>query len=112
MSLNRRSLILIDLRIGEKQEELTTHFPGVSIYDPVTDAPKKSSAELFNSILARIPKSNRNILILIDDGSGLSEKIADKLHAAGTKRLAILAGGEQALRVRGEVSAVVRKSGE
>jgi hypothetical protein len=50
-------------------------------------------------------------LILIDDGNGYAEKVADKLHAAGTKRLAILAGGEQALRVRGEISEDVRNSG-
>ena len=112
MSLQKRSLLLIDLRIGERQELLPTHFPNVNIHDPITKLPEKVSAELINSILSGIPKSNQNILILIDDGDGLSEKIAAKLHAAGTKRLAILAGGEQTLRVRGEISEVIRKSGE
>ncbi len=103
----------MDLRIGEEQESLAEHFPNVQIYDPIDiKRADTSNASVSSEILAIIPKHNRQILILIDDGNGLSEKVSDKLHAAGTKRLVILSGGEEALRARGEFTEEVRKSGD
>ncbi len=105
-------LLLVDLRMGTEQETLAEHFPNLRVYDPIDITREDvSKVEVSSYILQTIPKDNREVLILIDDGNGFSEKVADKLHAAGTKRVAILAGGEQALRVRGEFSEEVRNSG-
>ncbi len=59
MTLQRRSLLLVDLRTAESQELLSTHFPAVNIYDPLTNISGKVSSKLFNSILSTIPKSNQ-----------------------------------------------------
>jgi rhodanese-related sulfurtransferase len=102
-------LLLVDLRVGTRQESLAEHFPGTRVYDPIASVRQDvTNVEVSSYILETIPKDNRQVLILIDDGNGFAEKVADKLHAAGTARLAILAGGEQALRVRGEISEQVR----
>jgi len=42
------------------------------------------------------------LYVLIDDSDGLSEKIARQLRAAGIRRIAILAGGDKALKRGGE----------
>jgi rhodanese-related sulfurtransferase len=105
-------LLLVDLRMGMQQELLAEHFPRTRVYDPIdTTQDDVTNMKVSSYILQTLPKNNRKVLILIDDGNGFAEKVADKLHAAGTKRLAILAGGEQALRVRGEISEDVRNSG-
>ena len=106
------ALLLIDLRMGTQQEPLYEHFPNVLVYDPIdTRQDDVANVKVSSYLLETIPKGNQKVLILIDDGNGFSEKVADKLHAAGTKRLAILTGGEQALRTRGEVTEEVRSSG-
>jgi rhodanese-related sulfurtransferase len=102
-------LLLVDLRMGTQQESLALHFPDTRVYDPIDSTRDDvTNVEVSSYILQILPKDNRKVLILIDDGNGFAEKVADKLHAAGTKRLAILAGGEQTLRVRGEISEEVR----
>jgi len=112
MILKGKSVILVDLRAGTTQESLAEHFPNTRIHDPISN-PQESTGNLkiTSQILAGIPKRNRNVLVLIDDGNGVSETVANKLHAAGAKRLAILSGGEQALQARGESSVTVHKSG-
>ncbi len=115
LKLSQRSetLALVDLRIGEPQESLAVHFPNVRVYDPidrVQSGDKKLKVSSY--ILKAIPKTNLEILILIDDGNGFAEKVSDKLYAAGTRRLAILAGGELALRVRGEAGEGVSSTAE
>ncbi len=113
MSAGYDSLILVDLRMGRQQESLAEHFPNIRIYDPIdTTRDDTGNVEVSSYILQTIPKGNNKALILIDDGNGFSEKVADKLHAAGTKRLAILAGGEQSLRVRGETAEAVSSTGD
>lgn len=112
------SLILLDLRMGKQLESLESHFPDIRIHDAVNaqrDDVSNSNAgrdKVNRGILAGIPKQNKKALILIDDGNGLSEKVAEKLHAAGVKRLAILTGGERALRTRGESTEEVRRLGD
>jgi len=112
MVLKGKSVILVDLRVGTAQESLAEHFPNVRIHDPISSSQEDIlGANVTSEILAGIPKRNRNVLVLIDDGDGVSETVANKLHAAGVKRLAILSGGEQALQARGESSETVHKSG-
>jgi len=113
MALKRKRLILVDLRMDSEQELLSEHFPNIKVVDPIKSTVNnkkkgKVNARISRAILSSLPKRNRNVLILIDDGNGFSEKVADKLHAAGTKRVAILSGGEQALRARGEITTEVR----
>ena len=113
MTARYGSLVLVDLRMSRQQESLAEHFPNVRIYDPI-DVTRDdiSNVAVSSYILQTIPKDNEKVLILIDDGNGFSEKVSDKLHAAGTRRLAILAGGEQSLRVRGEASEAVSSTGD
>jgi rhodanese-related sulfurtransferase len=112
MSKRYDALVLVDLRMGEEQESLAEHFPNVRVYDPIdTIADDVTNVVVSSYILETIPKTNRKVLILIDDGNGFSERVSDKLHAAGTKRLAILVGGEQALRTRGVMTEVTRNTG-
>lgn len=113
MSARYDSLILVDLRMSRQQESLAEHFPNIRIYDPIdTTRDDTGNVEVSSYILQTIPKGNNKVLILIDDGNGFSEKVADKLHAAGTKRLAILVGGEQALQSRGVPSEKVSSTGD
>jgi rhodanese-related sulfurtransferase len=109
MTVENNAIILVDLRMGKVQELFTDHFPNTQIFDAFSSNQDDISNVVASSlVLAGIPKDNQNILILIDDGNGFSEKIADKLHAAGSKRLAILIGGEKALQVRGITQTVKR----
>lgn len=103
-----RSIVLVDLRVGDKQESLSEHFPDIQIHDPLNS--KKNTDKVNSTVLAGIPKRNRKVIVLIDDGNGFSEKVADKLNASGTKRIAILSGGEKALRARGAITEEVRRS--
>ena len=112
MALRSGSLILVDLRVGKQLESLASHFPEIRVLDlSNVQTGDVSDVRANRKIIAGIPKQNKNILILIDDGNGLSEKTADKLHAAGVKRLAILAGGELSLKTRGEFTEAVRRAG-
>lgn len=109
----QQPLALVDLRAGDEQEALADHFPGVPVVDPIHDVRENTKKmEIGSEILSIIPKQNLDVLILIDDGDGLADRVAEKLHAAGTKRLAILIGGERALEVRGIPTETVRSMGE
>ena len=112
MSLRSDALVLIDLRMSAEQESLAEHFPDVRVYDPIDRVDENSNRQVDSYILQTIPKNNRKVLILIDDGDGFAEKVAHKLHAAGTKRLVILTGGEQALRTRGVITEQALSVGE
>ncbi len=106
-------LLLVDLRMGTQQDSLANHFPNLRVFDPIdTIQDDVSDPDVNSYILETIPRGNQEVLILIDDGNGLSDKVAAKLHAAGVKRLAILVGGQRALRTRGEVNQQVRKTGD
>ena len=113
MSGRYDELLLVDLRMGQQQESLAEHFPNILVYDPIDTVQKEvANPEVSSYLLETIPKDNQKVLILIDDGNGFSEKVSDKLHAARIKRLAILVGGEKALRTRGETIEEVRESGD
>lgn len=113
MTSNRQSSILLDLRTDTKVESLATHFPDTRIKQANGyHLNKNSDIKVDRKILRGIPKNNRHILVLIDDGNGLSEKVANKLHAAGVKRLVILTGGERALQSQGEIVEQVHRAGD
>jgi rhodanese-related sulfurtransferase len=111
MTSRSKKPVLVDLRVGDDLERLDEHFPDTTVIDVITGAraakpsPAKSSAKskrvVDQSMLSLIPKNNRQALILIDNGDGFSEQFSDKLHAAGVRRVAILAGGERTLETRG-----------
>lgn len=114
MMLNVNSIILVDLRSGAKIEPLSEYFPNAHIHPAVSNRKRsKAKSKVSSNVLAGIPRKNRNVLVLIDDGDdGYSEKVADKLHAAGVKRLAILLGGDIALQARGEIVSETHRSGD
>ena len=54
----------------------------------------------------------RYLYVLVDNGDGQAEKVVRRLHAAGVKRVAILTGGEQALRRQGQAEQVITQTGK
>jgi len=104
--------VLVDLRAGENLEQLQEHFPGTRVIDARTGSHRDSDNVIDRRLLASIPRGNRERLILIDDGDGIAEKVSDKLHAAGVRRVAILAGGEETLRTRGVAKDMTLSTGD
>jgi rhodanese-related sulfurtransferase len=104
--------VLVDLRAGDNLEQLQEHFPGTRVIDVRSVSRRAPDKVIDRRLLASIPRGNSERLILIDDGDGTSEKVSDKLHAAGVRRLAILAGGEETLRTRGVAKDKILSTGE
>jgi rhodanese-related sulfurtransferase len=113
MTLRGKQVILVDLRTEKGQESLETHFPNTRIFKPAIEHVEGATSQSIKTqIMAEIPKRNRSVLVLIDDGNGVSEEVESKLHAAETKRVAILTGGQQALIAKGHSVTTVTNSGE
>lgn len=110
MSLYGKGVVLVDLRMAADQEILDEHFPSLRVYDPISvQGDDLVPGDFGTEVVADIPKRNRSVLILIDDGNGYAEDVAQKLHAAGARRVAVLIGGELALETRGVAGEVIRE---
>lgn len=91
--------LLIDLRLSATKENISDHFPLNE-----TLSLGNLNQDYLGDVVARIPKNNKKLLVLIADDSSLSIKVANRLNAAGVKLLAVLVGGEHALKSRGVAS--------
>lgn len=97
-------LLLIDLRephrvaAGKPPEppltDLTAEFPGVRVAQALPQGP---SGKAISSGSRPQP-----LLVLIDNGNGAAERVARALKASGSRRFAILAGGESILTRKGQ----------
>ncbi|MFW5834666.1 MAG: rhodanese-like domain-containing protein [Pseudomonadota bacterium] len=89
-------------------EDLTEHFPGVEIRrgEPQGDrsVPLRAVAAASttpNPLLKRAPAEDGAFIVLIDDDHRTAEAVAQRLRAAGHRRVAVLAGGETILEFDG-----------
>lgn len=91
-------LAFADLRRAapEPRSDLAARFPGAGVlrveWGP--DGPALGA-------LVAEGLSGRTLLVLVDDGDGAAEPVARRLRTAGVGRVAVLAGGEVALRREG-----------
>ncbi len=91
LSKNEVRPILIDLRMAEVKESLVDHFPLNKVFSV-----NKNSQNLIVDIVAKCPKDNKQLLVIIGNDPSFSNQVANKLHAAGVTLLAVLVGGEHA----------------
>lgn len=107
-------LVLVDLRMGESRTPLGALFPGVSVISP-PEAARRSDTDgelRLRSLFADAGPTGASLYVLIDDGDGrTAEPVARRLGGAGFGRVAILAGGEQALQSRGQAREETRTLG-
>jgi rhodanese-related sulfurtransferase len=83
--------------------DLSQEFPGVQIEDPTTAARSEERREALkwaNEIKNR-DRDHSRLYVLIDNGDGLAEEMAELLRRAGITRVIVLAGGEEALLRKG-----------
>jgi rhodanese-related sulfurtransferase len=90
-------LLLVDLRVGGEGTDLAARFPALA----QARVEAASGEEAVAATVARLGGDGRKLLVLIDDADGRSEALARRLKGAGVQRVAILAGGEEALRREG-----------
>lgn len=101
------SLVLVDMRTHKDKTSLLSLFANVKIIN----ASSKAEKGIIRSILSNSSAKNRKLFVLIDDGDDSGVHIASQLHAASMKRVAVLMGGEIALKTRGEMSEAVQVFG-
>ncbi len=104
------SVVLVDIRKLADKTSLQTVFGNVKILS--TDLSQSSEAEIISSILSYSTEKSDYLFVLIDDGDDSGENIVHKLHAASMKRVAVLMGGEIALKTRGEMSEAIQVFGK
>ncbi|MHB8766165.1 MAG: rhodanese-like domain-containing protein [Deferrisomatales bacterium] len=91
-------LAFADLRRSapEPWSDLAARFPGAG----VVRAEWGPDGPALGALVAE-GVSGRRLLVLVDDGDGVAEPVARRLRVAGVGRVAVLAGGEVALRREG-----------
>ncbi|KPJ87459.1 MAG: hypothetical protein AMS17_08485 [Spirochaetes bacterium DG_61] len=89
---------------GKRPTDLLNKFPGVRIIKSVmTEGTKDVAAGTISAKgLRDTPGAHSELYVIIDRGDGSAEEMARRLRAAGIKRIAILAGGEESLVNSGE----------
>jgi len=101
-------LVLVDLRQPKNDQilsDLDLQFPGVEVIKPASRINPKNNKESkfrLRSLMRRQKRLVPPLLVLIDNGDEVSEKIYRRLGASRIKRLAILVGGELILSRQGE----------
>lgn len=100
-------IVLVDLRRGNavanvrissntnQPVDLSMEFPKIR----VVSSPFQKEAR---PVSAKVTGGASPLLILIDDGDGTAQKMAQTLRANGNRRFAILAGGEKILERHGQ----------
>ena len=101
------SLVLVDMRTQKDKTSLRSLFVNAQI----VDASLKAERRIISLILSNSSAKNKKLFVLIDDGDDSGVRIASQLHAASMKRVAVLMGGEIALKTRGEMSEAVQVFG-
>ena len=104
-----KDVVLVDLRKpAAPTPALAGQSPAVTP-QPLTDLaqefPGMAQGQLGGlraNVVAPVGLSTPSLLVLIDNGDGVAETIARRLKASGTRRYAILAGGEQVLARHGQ----------
>lgn len=100
--------VLIDLRDASSEKKaltnLATEFPGVRIIRaPFKTDQKIEHTGLLNAGVSKHKGEARGgFYILIDNGSGVAEKMAERLREADIKRVAVLMGGEENIIRKGQ----------
>ncbi|MCP3868349.1 MAG: hypothetical protein GY703_09695 [Gammaproteobacteria bacterium] len=101
-------ITLVDLRRGKAEglSDIASQFPeAVILKRPSERATRGAGMHRARRASGVEPAHNgfdkRKLYVLIDDGDGRAERQARRLRAAGVKRIAILAGGEQILQRQG-----------
>lgn len=96
LSQSNRPPVLIDIRQGHERESLSDHFPSSVILTSQVNVSLD-----FQDVISQSVKYKSELLVIVGDNVELSNDFANKLHAAGIKRVARLVGGEHSLKTRG-----------
>lgn len=91
-----------DARARPGKTDLASRFPDARRVEARRDAKSGGKKHDMGKIAAERRSGKHPLFILIDDADGSSEEMAGKLRAAGVHRVAILIGGEEALRRSGQ----------
>jgi rhodanese-related sulfurtransferase len=102
------SLVLVDMRTKKDRTPLRSLFVDARIINATSMADKG----IISLIQSSSPAKDTNLFVLIDDGDDSGARIANQLHAASMKRVAVLMGGEISLQTRGEMSEAVQIFGD
>lgn len=113
-SADNSHLVLVDMRRWNGEEDrneseanlsdLSGKFPGLEILTLENrggDSGGKNGDIPIAAIVGHRGPRHDRIYVLIDSGGGEAERLARRLHAAGITEIAILLGGEEALKREG-----------
>jgi len=112
-----RDILLVDMRgetkndRGKTRTVLEEKFPGVRSIRVEGKKRLNNSALDVTEIVRGIGgggNARHYLCVLIDNGDGNAEEVAQRLHAAGFARVAILTGGEEALSSEGAPKQVIK----
>ena len=105
-------VVLVDLR-QTRSTPLATLLPGrlPGVETVIDDLRAPVQRSLIQAIKQYSAKAHQHVFVLIDAGEGVAQDMAKALHAAGIKRVAILAGGVIALQAKGKTGEAVEVYG-
>jgi rhodanese-related sulfurtransferase len=104
------SLVLVDMRTLDNRISLRDVFGDVSVLKVGLNTRGQGNvyASVARAILRQSTARSSKLFVLVDDGDGSARDVVHRLHAASLKRVAVLTGGELALRSRGQVTEEVK----
>lgn len=102
LDADRGELVIIDLR-GEGPDLSTQGLDGVYVVRAPHDA---EDGAIVRYILGNRERLRGRAAVLIDEGDGQAKRVAQRLQAAGVRRVGILVGGAKSLEAQGRIGEV------